>query len=187
MITFSQNYRSGIDRGSNALPWLVLCLILFPGCAARQAREPVSRPVEFDNTDYRLVWPLPIATTARIVSSFGRRKDPITGMTGFHTGVDIDGTEGTPIYAAGAGKVIFTGSRQGYGLLLIIEHGKGLTTYYGHCSRLLIKQGNRVNRGQVVALMGATGRVTGSHLHFEARKHGQPFDPFNLLPKLDRL
>ncbi len=67
---------------------------------------------------------------------------------------------------------------------MTIDHGRGLTTYYAHCSHLLARTGERVNRGQVVALMGKTGRVTGSHLHFETRKHGRPFDPFLLLPKL---
>ncbi|HLA39357.1 MAG TPA: M23 family metallopeptidase, partial [Candidatus Glassbacteria bacterium] len=110
--------------------------------------------------------------------------DPVSGMRSFHTGVDLDGETGTPIHAAGAGQVVYSGERAGYGLLIVIDHGRGLTTYYGHCARLLRKQANRVKRGEVIALIGASGRVTGSHLHFEIRKHGQPFDPLLILPKL---
>ena len=83
--------------------------------------------------------------------------------------------------------VLPSGRRSGYGLLLIIDHSKGLTTYYGHCSRLLLQQGDRVSRGEVVALMGVSGRTTGSHLHFETRKHGRHFDPFLLMPELRKL
>lgn len=141
---------------------------------------------ELDSEDYRLVWPLPIITTARFTSTFGRRTDPITGMQRFHTGVDLDGVTGEAVHAAGAGEVVFSGERSGYGLLMIIDHGRGLTTYYGHCSRLLCKRGVRVNRGDIIARIGSTGRSTGSHLHFEARKHGRSFDPVLLLPKLKK-
>ncbi|MEA1996240.1 MAG: M23 family metallopeptidase [Gemmatimonadota bacterium] len=167
--------------------WLILCLMLYPGCASRQAGRTAVRPIDFHQKDKRLVWPLPITTTARITSTFGRRKDPITGRVSFHYGVDLDGETGTPIHAAGEGKVTFNGWRKGYGLVIIIDHGKGLSTYYGHCSMLIPERGERVDRGQVIALMGSTGRSTGSHLHFETRKHGRPFDPVNLLPELRRI
>jgi murein DD-endopeptidase MepM/ murein hydrolase activator NlpD len=168
-------------------PWLVLICLIISGCAARHTPLYLSRPVEFDKADYRLIWPLPIVTTARITSSFGKRKDPLTGMISFHTGVDLDGELGTAVHSSAKGRVVFGGQRQGYGLLLIIDHGNGLETYYGHCSRILCKRGDLVNRGQVVALMGATGRTSGNHLHFETRKHGQPFDPCQLLPKLKEI
>ncbi|MFC1544831.1 M23 family metallopeptidase, partial [Gemmatimonadota bacterium] len=131
--------------------------------------------------------PLPIVTTARITSTFGRRKDPITGMQRFHSGIDLDGETGDPVYAAGAGKVVFSGERSGYGKMIIIDHGHGLNTYYGHCSRLFTANGERVNRGAVIARIGSTGRSSGSHLHFETRKHGRQFDPLLTLPRLKKL
>ena len=166
------------------IPVFMLTMVFFHGCAGRILRPKAQEKVVFDESDRRLVWPLPIVSTARLTSRFGSRREPFTGRKQFHTGVDLDGEVGTPIHAAGAGQVTFGGRRSGYGVLLTIDHGRGLTTYYAHCSHLLVKAGDRVNRGQVVALMGRTGRVTGSHLHFETRKHGRPFDPFLLLPKL---
>ena len=145
------------------------------------------RVTDFVSQDYRLVWPLPISTTARVTSRFGRRTDPVSGRQSFHGGIDLDGETGNPIYAAGEGKVVFSGVRSGYGQLLIIDHGRGLNTYYGHCLRLLKNRGERVDRGMIVALIGSSGRTTGSHLHFETRKHGRPFDPSLLLPKLKKL
>jgi murein DD-endopeptidase MepM/ murein hydrolase activator NlpD len=142
---------------------------------------------DLDSRDYRLIWPLPISTTARITSPFGRRRDPVSGMQRFHGGIDLDGVTGDPIYAAGAGKIVFSGERSGYGLLVIVDHGKGLNSYYGHCSRLLRSRGEAVDRGTVIALIGSTGRSTGSHLHFETRKHGQPFDPALILPRLKKI
>ena len=179
----------GLRLGSKyfLLAWFVQLSVGLSGCGIGKTTPSVARQVRFDKSDCRLIWPLPIITTARITSYYGDRKDPLDGMRTFHTGVDFDGEIGTPIHAAGAGKVIFSGRRSGYGFLLIIDHSKGLTTYYGHCSRLLLQRGDRVNRGQVIALMGASGRTTGSHLHFETRKHGRHFDPFLLMPKLRKL
>jgi len=187
MLNFSQRFGGGFPKWFALLFCLVLCCLVQTDCAVRKRMLPLREPVEFDKEDYRLIWPLPIVTTARFTSTYGRRKDPITGMSDFHTGIDIDGEKGTPVHASGAGKVVFNGWRRGYGLLLIIDHGNGLTTYYGHCSRLFVNRGDKVNRGQIVALMGDTGRTTGSHLHFETRKHGYPFDPCLLLPKLKKM
>jgi len=179
----------GLRLGSKylLLAWFVPVSVGLSGCGIGKTAPSVARQVRFDKSDYRLIWPLPIITTARITSYYGDRKDPLDGMRTFHTGVDFDGEIGTPIHAAGVGKVIFSGRRSGYGHLLIIDHSKGLTTYYGHCSRLFLQRGDRVKRGQVIALMGASGRTTGSHLHFETRKHGRHFDPFLLMPKLRKL
>ncbi|MBN2289145.1 MAG: M23 family metallopeptidase [Candidatus Glassbacteria bacterium] len=163
---------------------IALAVFIIDGCAGRVPRQKAAEKIVFDEPDRRLVWPLPIVSTARLTSRFGSRTDPLTARKDFHTGVDLDGEVGTPVHASGAGKVTFSGNRSGYGVLLTIDHGHGLTTYYAHCSELLVKTGDRVRRGQVVALMGKSGRVTGSHLHFETRKHGRPFDPFVLLPKL---
>ena len=167
-----------------ALTVFILAAMLALGCARRVSRPSISDKIVFDEEDRRLVWPMPIVSTSRLTSRLGSRKDPLSGRKDFHTGIDLDGDIGNPVHAAGTGEVIFGGNRGGYGLLLIIDHGRGLTSYYGHCSRLLVQTGDRVRRGQIVALIGRTGRVTGSHLHFETRKHGRPFDPFLLLPEL---
>jgi murein DD-endopeptidase MepM/ murein hydrolase activator NlpD len=167
---------------------VLLIAVAGAGCSVRmKISVPQIKVSDLDSRDYRLIWPLPISTTARITSPFGRRRDPVSGMQRFHGGIDLDGETGDPIYAAGAGKVVFSGERSGYGLLMIVDHGKGLNSYYGHCSRLLSSRGERVDRGAVIALIGSTGRSTGSHLHFETRKHGQPFDPVQILPRLKKI
>lgn len=110
-------------------------------------------------------------TRGRLTSPFGTR----WGKK--HTGIDIAAPRGTPIYAADAGKVSFSGSKGSYGNLIIIDHENGYQTYYAHNSRNLVKQGQRVYKGQKIAEMGSTGRSTGSHLHFEIRKNDTPINP----------
>lgn len=164
---------------------VALIILAQGGCGMLRRDIPVAASrVEFDEVDRRLVWPLPISTTARVTSRFGNRKDPLTGLQNFHTGVDLDGAIGTPVHASGQGTVSFAGFRRGYGNLLIIDHGNGLTTWYGHCSVIIVSNGAHVYRGRIVARVGNTGRTSGPHLHFETRKHGRPFDPFQLLPSL---
>ncbi|MTI67248.1 MAG: LysM peptidoglycan-binding domain-containing protein [Firmicutes bacterium] len=94
-----------------------------------------------------------------------------------HEGIDIAGEVGAIIKAADGGKVIFSGWRSGYGKLVIIDHENGYKTYYGHCSKLKVKKGQRVYRGQIIALIGTTGNVTGPHVHFEVRKNDVPINP----------
>jgi len=98
-----------------------------------------------------------------------------------HEGIDIAGKVGQPIYAADGGTVSFTGVESGYGKLVKINHGGKYTTYYGHCSKILVKKGQRVYKGQKIALIGMTGRTTGPHLHFEIRKNGTPINPKKLI------
>ena len=165
---------------------VIIIAIAVSSCssAKQSGRINYSEIPEFTSSDSLLVWPLPIITDARITSKYGSRKDPLSGRSSFHTGVDLDGSAGTPVHAAARGIVQYSGERSGYGLVIILDHGGGLTTYYAHCSKLLCKMGAKVDRGQVIALIGSTGRVTGSHLHFETRKFGRAFDPFAILPKL---
>ena len=94
-----------------------------------------------------------------------------------HSGIDIPGPLGTPVLAAADGVVRFAGSAGGYGQMLEIEHAGGLVTRYAHLSRILIDGRSPVRRGEAIALMGSTGRSTGSHLHFEVRRNGRPADP----------
>jgi murein DD-endopeptidase MepM/ murein hydrolase activator NlpD len=103
----------------------------------------------------------------RFTSEFGYRIHPISGVRKMHDGVDIAAPTGTPIYAAASGTVAFAGVRRGYGNFIELDHGFGYTTHYGHASKLLVKAGETVKRGQLIALVGSTGASTGSHLHFE--------------------
>lgn len=124
-------------------------------------------------TDGPLTWP----TAGRISSGFGIRVNPVTGKTRLHAGVDIGAPTGTPIVAATAGVVSSSGRAGGYGNLVIVEHPGGMQTRYAHASALLVRAGERVQRGQLLALVGSTGNSTGPHLHFEIRIGGEPRDP----------
>lgn len=108
-----------------------------------------------------------------ITSYFGYRADPFTGQTKYHSGVDIAVNTGTNVYASGAGKVYYTGYDEGgYGYYVMIDHGNGLITLYGHLSKIKVSTGQTVSKGQVIALSGSTGRSTGPHLHAELRING---------------
>jgi murein DD-endopeptidase MepM/ murein hydrolase activator NlpD len=125
---------------------------------------------------------MPFASWGRgWTSKFGKRTDPLTGEKGFHRGVDFKATYGVSVFAAASGRVIFAGVSGGYGNLIQIRHAEGYLTYYGHLSKILVKQGQRVRRGQLIGKVGATGRVTGPHLHFEIRKNGKAIDPLPLI------
>ncbi|MGI5959950.1 MAG: M23 family metallopeptidase [Massiliimalia sp.] len=122
----------------------------------------------------------PCSQWAQMVSSpFGTREDPVTsGQEEFHKGLDIAVAEGTPVYAAAKGQVILAEeSETGYGFHLQIKHEKGLETLYAHCSQLEVEEGDWVKAGQEIAKSGATGEVTGAHLHFEVRENGKCVDP----------
>jgi murein DD-endopeptidase MepM/ murein hydrolase activator NlpD len=120
-------------------------------------------------------------------SNFGIRSDPFRGTAAMHAGVDIRGPLGTPIYATADGIVAESDRRGGYGNLVEIDHGKGIATRYGHLSRLLVTAGARVKRGQVIGLMGSTGRSTGSHLHYEVRMDGRAVNPVPFLTSANHL
>lgn len=113
-----------------------------------------------------------------ITSTFGPRENPFgEGGTEVHTGVDLAAPEGTTVLATGGGVVRMAGWSGAYGNLVVIDHGNGISTYYGHNSVLLVSQGQRVEPGQAVALAGNTGRSTGAHVHYEVRINGVPVDP----------
>ncbi len=113
----------------------------------------------------------------RITSPFGYRYHPILGRSKLHSGMDIGAPTGSPIYAAEAGTVITSGWNGGYGNCVIINHGSGITTLYGHASELYVAAGQSVQRGDPIAAVGSTGLSTGPHLHFEVRRNGEPTDP----------
>ncbi len=110
-------------------------------------------------------------------SKYGYRSDPFTGKRAWHAGVDFAGKENSDIISVAGGVVTFAGDRFGYGKLVEISHGSGLVTRYAHCKELLVGVGTVVEKGQVIAKMGSTGRSTGPHVHFEVLKNGRPTNP----------
>lgn len=114
-------------------------------------------------------------------SNFGNRSDPFNGRARMHQGIDIRGPLGTPIYATADGVVSRSEWANGYGNLVEINHGNGMETRYGHLSRLIAQPNERVKRGQLIGLMGSTGRSTGSHLHYEVRIAGNAVNPMPYL------
>lgn len=120
-------------------------------------------------------------------SNFGIRSDPFRGTAAMHAGVDIPGPVGTPIYATADGVIAHAGRQGGYGNLVEVNHGKGIATRYGHLSRILVGDNTRVKRGQLIGLMGSTGRSTGSHLHYEVRIDGHAVNPVPFLTTADYL
>ncbi|MGK6354637.1 M23 family metallopeptidase [Sphingomonas sp. DT-207] len=121
------------------------------------------------------------AVLPRLSSGFGHRSDPIHGARAMHAGIDIPGALGTPVRASASGVVRFAGSAGGYGQMVELDHGNGLSTRYGHLARLLVRPGASVAQGETIALMGSTGRSTGSHLHFEVRAGGRAVNPLSYL------
>ncbi|TYR30892.1 M23 family metallopeptidase [Mesorhizobium microcysteis] len=116
-----------------------------------------------------------------VTSSFGVRRDPIIKRPAMHAGIDFRAPTGTEIKSAGAGKVIKAGWNGGYGRMVEIDHGNGLTTRYAHMSRIRVSQGDTVDTGDVVGEAGSTGRSTGPHLHYEVRRNGTAIDPLRFL------
>lgn len=121
-------------------------------------------------------WPL----SGRISSYFGYRS--IFGTYSYHSGIDIATSYGTAIAAADGGTVVWSGYKGSYGNLVIIDHGNGVQTYYGHCSSLLVSAGDKVYKGQTIARVGSTGRSTGNHCHFEVKINGTSVNPLSYLP-----
>lgn len=118
-------------------------------------------------------------------SNYGVRADPFRGTAAMHAGVDIPGVIGTPVYATADGMVARAERSGGYGNLVEVNHGRGIATRYGHLSKILVAPNTRVARGQLIALMGSTGRSTGSHLHYEVRIDGQAVNPMPFLQSID--
>ncbi len=119
-------------------------------------------------------------------SKYGRRTDPFTGRIAWHQGVDFAGKAGSDIISVAAGVVTWAGDRSGYGEMVEVNHGNGFSTRYGHCKKTLVKVGDVIKKGQVIALMGSSGRSTGPHVHFEVFKHGRAVDPATYIHRASR-
>src|SRR5690606_37291183 len=121
-----------------------------------------------------------------ISSRFGRRTDPFSGKVAFHSGVDFSAKEGTEIMAVAAGVVTRAGKFHDYGYMVEVNHGGNYATRYAHNKSNLVKVGDVVKKGQVIALVGSTGRSTGAHVHFEVYKNGRPIDPATYIHRASR-
>ena len=119
------------------------------------------------------IWP----TKGWLSSSFGFRNSPFTGEKEFHKGVDISTRTGAPILSSADGVISFSGWDRGYGRVVVIKHGHGFETKYAHLKKSLVKEGQHVKRGETIGLVGASGRTTGSHLHYEVHLNGVPVNP----------
>lgn len=133
---------------------------------------------------YLKAYPSILPVYGKFSSTFGNRKNPITGRgREFHSGLDIIASRGTDVKATGCGTVTFAGYSSSYGYLVIINHGFGIETYYGHNSKLLVKRGQKVERGDIIAKSGNSGRSTGPHVHYEIRVNGVSKDPLDFILK----
>ncbi|MCP3992093.1 MAG: peptidoglycan DD-metalloendopeptidase family protein [Actinomycetia bacterium] len=145
---------------------------------ADTAATPVAVPAPAEPSLLGYQWPV----VGRISSPFGYRIHPVYGTRKLHSGLDVAAPGGTPVTAASGGVVISSGWRGGYGNTVIIDHGAGISSLYGHLSQLIVPVGAIVDRGDIVGLVGATGTATGNHLHFEIRLGGVATDPRPYLP-----
>lgn len=139
----------------------------------KQFRQPSTQQI----TGESYIWPVP--TLTKITSNFGNRNHPLSRKMKQHQGIDIagPGARGQSCYAANAGTVMVKQDPGGYGNYILIDHGNGYSTLYGHLDSVLVQSGQKVNRGQLIGNVGQTGGVTGPHLHFEIRYQGTPQDP----------
>lgn len=137
----------------------------------------ISRYIETKRQMYRATprgWP----AEGNLTSRYGVRVDPFLQTEEFHPGLDISGTVGTPVRATADGRVLLAGWHSGYGNLIVLQHDFGYTTRFGHNSKLLVKNGQTVKRGQVIALMGQTGRASGPHCHYEVWRYEHRLNPY---------
>lgn len=143
----------------------------------RQSRYRVPSGEGDGHSTGAMVWPI----SGPITSEFGWRTHPIYGTSKFHSGLDIGGDYDEPVAAADGGVVIYAGWISGYGNTVIIDHGGGVSSLYGHNDSLAVSDGQSVSKGQTIAYCGSTGNSTGPHVHFEVRQDGEPVSPYNYL------
>ncbi|MEE8476110.1 MAG: M23 family metallopeptidase [Myxococcota bacterium] len=123
------------------------------------------------------IWP----TQGWLTSRFGNRISPFTGLRQFHSGIDIAGRRGSDVFSSARGRIKFAGKRGPLGNTVIIDHGFGVRTHYGHTDEILVKRGQQVERGQVIAALGSSGRSTGPHLHYSVEVNGKTVNPLNYI------
>lgn len=156
---------------------------LMKTATAAPLRTPVARGIVFDpeieapSVTIPSLWPV----RGQITGGFGERMDPLSGEDAFHSGVDISAPRGSEVEAAADGVVISADRESGYGKEIVIDHGGGITTRYGHLSQIYIVLGQEVRRGQIIGAVGTTGKTTGPHLHYEVRINHAPVNPAKFL------
>ncbi len=144
--------------------------------------ETVNNPVATNNSPGTKYVEQPVlASTVRVGSTFGYRIDPFTGQAKFHSGLDLKATWGDPVCASQAGVVKFASWHSGYGYLVTVDHGGGITTNYAHLSRFNVVVGLKVTRGSIIGYAGSTGRSTSPHLHYEVRINDKPVHPLRTI------
>ncbi len=174
-IKMISNYKKNSYRLS------IMALIIFVALgfafltSATKAAE--SDMEELSNQENRIEMQWPVQDYTQVINPYGSRMNPVTKKEYYHTGIDIPAPEGVDIMASAKGEVIFAGWLEGYGETVIIDHGQGITTLYGHCSAYLVEKDTKVKSGEIIAKIGSTGMSTGSQLHFEIRKNEEPVDP----------
>lgn len=155
-------------------------VLFIPGGAYLDQKDPRWKALQKLRTDAGFQKP---TTGGRFADGFGMREHPITHKQVMHEGLDLAPGVGCKVVASQKGIVAFAGNRAGYGHLIILDHGGGLASYYAHLSEIRVKAGERVAKGDWIGRVGATGNVTGPHLHFEIRKNGKPQNPLLYLEK----
>jgi murein DD-endopeptidase MepM/ murein hydrolase activator NlpD len=181
-----EQVRSGYDSRSAALTPIAISTsgTLDPNSDEARANNVLSGLEEIDL--YRIAalrapFGRPTSAVMTTTSNFGNRRDPITGATRMHSGVDFGGSRNTPILATADARVKFAGRQSGYGNIVILEHDFGIETYYAHLNTINVSEGQRVSRGDRIGGMGTTGRSTGVHLHYEVRVGGRPVNPMTYI------
>lgn len=162
---------------------LIVCLstFLLPASHGQAASPDPVAPVIQASSISTFVYPL---MGSRLSSDYGKRKHPVRKVSQHHHGIDLAAPKDAPIRAIADGIVMYADPFGGYGKLVVIQHSNGLTSHYGHCSRITVQPGRRVRAGDIIGSVGSTGISTGPHLHFELRKSGTPVNPEKILPGL---
>ncbi len=157
------------------------------GRAVAELRAAAAAAAQLGGAVERLPLAAPLSGRQEVTSPFGARLDPFLGRPALHTGVDLREGYGTEIRATGAGRVAFAGTAGGYGNMVEVDHGDGVATRYAHMGATAVSEGQAVTRGTVLGAVGATGRATGPHLHYEVRIDGEPVDPMRFLAGAEHL
>jgi murein DD-endopeptidase MepM/ murein hydrolase activator NlpD len=174
LIILFANYHQSISAGSRAIPEPEP--IRHRDNGQIQEIEKMAR-----NTDQLATKPSIWPTSGEVTSGFGWRNSPMGGGSELHPGMDIANSMGAPVVAAADGEVIQSGAAGGYGNMVQIDHGNGISTIYGHNSRIIVNVGQSVRKGQVISYVGSTGKSTGPHLHYEVRVNGNAVDPIGFM------
>jgi murein DD-endopeptidase MepM/ murein hydrolase activator NlpD len=172
------NTKESEIRSQNSIPFFGLRhgdILYIP-----KAKPKVLTPKMAEMFKRRVVFAIPCDGWVRS-RGFGMKINPFTGKLSMHNGVDMKADKGSPIYSAAEGVIEYAGPATGYGNLIVVRHVNYMETYYGHCSAILVRNGQAVKRKQVIGLVGETGMATTPHLHFEIRTNGKPIDPMQYL------